>query len=67
MKFAVYEHTLIVNNKLISKYFVVLKDGKDIVAWTDFHKYIRSQKRIKRIEANNKPRFNNIVKFLKKS
>ena len=44
--FYVYEHTLVImNNQLISRKFIVLRDNqKHIVAWTDFHKYIRSGK-----------------------
>lgn len=46
IRFYVYEHTLVImNNLLISRKFIVLRDmQKHIVAWTDFHKYIRSGK-----------------------
>lgn len=46
IRFYVYEHTLVImNDQLISRKFIVLRDSqKHIVAWTNFHKYIRSGK-----------------------
>lgn len=46
VRFSVYEHTLVIkDNQLITRKFIILKDSsKRIVAWTDFHKYIRSGK-----------------------
>ena len=45
--FSVYEHTLVIHeNQLISRKFIVLKNSENqIVAWTDFHKYISAGKR----------------------
>lgn len=42
----VYEHALVImNNQLITRKFIVLRDcNKHIVAWTDHHKYIQSGK-----------------------
>lgn len=47
LQFSVYEHSLVLgDNLLISRKFIVLKDNnKHIVAWTDFHRYIKSGKR----------------------
>ena len=64
MRFGLYEHTIIFKGKLITRYFVVLKENKDIVAWTDFHRYIKSQNGIKRIESTNKQRYLFVIKFL---
>ena len=44
IRFSVYEHNLVIKeNQLISRKFIVIRDNKKhIVAWTDFHQYIRS-------------------------
>lgn len=66
--FSVYEHTLIIKeNQLISRKFIVLKDNaKHIIAWTDFHKYIRSNKnRLSRnISNDGNMRFYSVCKLL---
>lgn len=68
IRFSVYEHTLVIkDNQLISRKFIVLKDNeKHIVAWTDFHKYIRSGKtRLSRnISDDGNMRFYNVCKLL---
>ncbi|WP_313133215.1 hypothetical protein [Anaerocolumna sp.] len=68
IRFSVYEHILVIkDNQLISRKFVVIKDtDKHIVAWTDFHKYIRSGKKIyaKKITDDGNKRFYYVVKLL---
>lgn len=66
--FSVYEHTFVIkDNLLISRRFIVLKDiEKHIVAWTDFHKYIRSGKNkyAKNITDDGNKRFYYVAKLL---
>jgi hypothetical protein len=68
IRFSVYEHTLIIkDNRLISRKFIVLKDNrKNIIAWTDFHKYIRSSKNklSRNISDDGNNRFYNVCKLL---
>ena len=46
LHFAVYKHVLELENGLnITREFIVLRDDTVIVAWTDFHKYIKHKKR----------------------
>ncbi len=44
IRFSIYEHNLVIKeNQLISRKFIVIRDKKKhIVAWTEFHQYIRS-------------------------
>lgn len=66
--FSVYEHTLVIkDNLLISRKFIVLKNAENrIVAWTDFHRYIRTRKRnyAKNISDDGNKRAYYIVKLL---
>ncbi len=68
IRFSVYEHTLVIkDNQLISRKFIVLKDNaKHIVAWTDFHQYIRSGKnRLSRnFSDDGNMRFYSVCSFL---
>lgn len=68
IRFYVYEHTLVImNNQLITRKFIVLRDiEKHIVAWTDFHKYIRSGKKkvAHNISDDGNKRTYYVVKFL---
>lgn len=68
IRFSVYEHTLVIkDNQLISRKFIVLKDtDKHIVAWTDFHKYIRSGKNklARNISDDGNMRFYTVCKLL---
>jgi integrase len=68
IRFSVYEHTLVIkDNQLISRKFIVLKDTyKHIVAWTDFHKYIRSGKNklARNISDDGNMRFYTVCKLL---
>lgn len=68
IRFSVYEHTFVIkDNLLISRKFIVLKDSDNhIVAWTDFHKYIRSGKNkyAKKITDDGNKRFYYVVKLL---
>lgn len=66
--FSVYEHSLVIKDEqLITRKFIVLKDNKKhIVAWTDFHKYIRSGKNkiAHKVSDDGNMRFYNVVKLL---
>lgn len=44
IRFSVYDHNLVIkDNQLISRKFIVIRDNKNhILAWTDYHQYIRS-------------------------
>lgn len=68
IRFSVYEHTLIIkDNQLIPRKFLVLKDNAShIIAWTDFHKYIRSNKyKLSRnISDDGRMRFYSVCKLL---
>jgi integrase len=55
------------NNQLICRKFIVLRDSqKHIVAWTDFHKYIRTGKKktVHKITEDGNKRFEFVKKFL---
>ena len=59
--------TVIKDNQLISRKFIVLKDNKKhIIAWTDFNKYIRSgrNKLARNISDDGNMRFYTVCKFL---
>lgn len=66
--FSVYEHTLIIkDNQLISRKFIVLKDSDNrIVAWTNYHKFIRSKKNsyARNITDDGNKRFYYVTKLL---
>ncbi|WP_167956564.1 site-specific integrase [Anaerosporobacter faecicola] len=64
--FSIYNHLLIIkDNQLISRKFIVLKDNnKNIVSFTDFHRYVRSKKTIRNITDDGNNRFDFVVKFL---
>ena len=64
--FSVYKHSYVVNDeKLLTRNFIVLKDGYLIVRFTNFHLYIGHLGRsIKRLESNDGTRFFYICKFL---
>lgn len=66
--FSVYEHTLVLkDNQLISRKFIVLKDERNhIIAWTNYHIYIRSNRRkaARRITDDGNKRFYFVTKFL---
>ena len=68
IRFSIYKHTFVIkDNQLISRSFIVLRDNdKHIVAWTDFHKYIRSSKNkyARKITDDGNQRFYYIVKLL---
>ena len=67
MYFSVYNHTLIIKgNQLITRKFVVLKNQKrQIVAFTDFHKYIKpAKKSVRNISDDGNNRFDFVVKLL---
>lgn len=54
VRFAVYKHTLEYDSKLLSRFFIVLKGEDDnILAWTNFHKYIRPWKSKRAISINS--------------
>ena len=66
--FSIYEHSLVIGeNQLITRKFIVLKrNKKQIVAWTDFHKYIRSGKNklAHKVSDDGNMRFYHVVKLL---
>lgn len=68
IRFSVYEHTLVIKDtQLISRKFIVLKDDLNhIVAWTDFHKYVRSGKNklVHNISDDGNIRFYMVCKLL---
>ena len=42
MRFAVYKHKLVYKDtELIQRSMIVLKEDDEVLAWTDFHKYVR--------------------------
>lgn len=68
MRFSIYEHNLIYyKGMLLTRYFIVLKDDKkQVLCWTDFHKYIKGQRnrKIKHLQSSNKNQFQLVAKFL---
>lgn len=67
LKFSVYEHSLVYNgDQLLKRKFIVLKEQNEIVAWTDFHKYIRTNKssRVKSITTDGGMRHYNVAQLL---
>ena len=66
MRFAVYTHTLIIHeNQLIKRKFIILKDKKKHMQFTDFHKYIKPPKRtVRNISDDGNNRFDFVVKML---
>ena len=46
LRFSVYKHNLVIrDDRIITRNFIVIKDDDNIiVVWTDFHKYIKSNK-----------------------
>lgn len=64
MRFAVYKHKLVYKeNRLIQRNIIVLKDGDEIVGWTDFHQYVRGSGS-RNIASNETVRFHHVVKLL---
>lgn len=67
-EFAVYKHSLVYDgDKLILRCFIVLKDGAgQIIAWTDFHKYIDSHNNlvVTPLSSTGVPRFRMVSKLL---
>ncbi|MBK5261112.1 MAG: hypothetical protein JJE17_00890 [Peptostreptococcaceae bacterium] len=65
--FAVYEHTLIYGeDQLIKRNFIVIKNDKKIIAWTNFHEYIRSAKNssVRPLTSDNRSRFYGVAQLL---
>ena len=66
--FYVYKHVFILNNnRKITRYFITVRDNqKTIIAFTDFHKYIRIGRNQKSVKATSsgEVRFYAICKFL---
>lgn len=64
MRFAVYHHKLVYDgNKIIVRDLIVLKAGRQIVGWTDFHKYVRGGG-IRSIASEKTVAFSQVVQFL---
>lgn len=67
LRFSIYKHKLVYRDLLLTRCFIVIKDEDgNIVAWTDFHKYIRSWRSKRAIPLNStaENRFYSIVPFL---
>ncbi len=72
IRFGIYKHNLVIepeSNKhlQISRNFIVLKDNyNNIIAWTNFHHYIKGgkYKKVKHISDDGINRFYYVVKFL---
>lgn len=69
LRFSVYEHKLVIKNELlITRKFIVLSDAetKDIICFTNFHKYIRGNKNAiaKSISEDGNKRHTYVAKFL---
>ena len=68
IRFYVYKHVFIFsNNRKLTRYFITLRDNqKTIIAFTDFHKYIRIGRYQKSVKATSsgEARFYAICKFL---
>ena len=67
LRFSVYKHSLVYDQRLINRFFIVLKDeSANIAAWTDFHKYIRpwKSKRAVSVMSTAENRFYSIVPLL---
>lgn len=64
MRFAVYKHKLVYKDtELIQRSMIVLKEDDEVLAWTDFHKYVRGGGS-RSVSSDNAPAANNIVKLL---
>lgn len=65
LTFSVYEHALVVDeDQLIKRHFIVLKSDGVIIAWTDYHRYIMGNTRIRHITSNDSTRCYAVVTFL---
>lgn len=66
LRFSVYSHTLVIgDNNLITRKFIVLKDSKGNIKFTDFHRYVKpTNKTIRNIADDGNNRFDFVVKFL---
>ena len=66
MRFSVYNHKLVLSDgTLIERKFIVIRDELNLVSkWTDFHKYIVSGHKVRKLESENSNKFNNIVQLL---
>ena len=64
MRFAVYKHKLVYKDtELIQRSMIVLKEDDEVLAWTNFHKYVRGGGS-RSVSSDNAPAANNIVKLL---
>ncbi len=68
MRFYVYKHTLVLNdNRKIVRFFITLRDNnKNIIAFTNFHEYIRTARSRRSVNATSsgEARFYAVCKFL---
>lgn len=65
MKFAVYKHSLVLgDNHIVTKQFIVLKHEDGTIQFTNFHRYVKSARKIKSILDDGNKRFSYVVKFL---
>ena len=61
MRFAVYKHKLVYKDtELIQRSMIVLKEDDEVLAWTNFHKYVRGGGS-RSVSSDNAPAANNIV------
>lgn len=64
-KFKIYNHKLLLNDgQIITRCFIVLVNEDGTYQFTDFHKYISSQNKIKSIASSDSNRFNAVCKLL---
>lgn len=67
IRFAVYPYNVVLSKgKIITRYFIVLKNDYFIIGWTDFHRYIKTGKtsRVKIQQSENKQNYYFIIMFL---
>lgn len=66
-QFGLYEHRIeLEDSRVITRHFIVLKNDKEIIGWTDFHKYIKTGKHKKTVSltANLKNRTYAVIGLL---
>ena len=65
LRFACYDHRFVQEDySKITRYLIVLKKGREVVAWTDLHKYIKNRTKVRSLYSKNRKPYTYVSMFL---
>ena len=65
LRFACYDYRFALEDySKVTRYLLVIKKGREVIAWTDFHKFIKTGKRVRSINSENRKPYVYVSMFL---